>query len=430
MNAAIAIAVFAAAYILIASEKVNRVTAALGGAGVLLALRIVHIDDIFFSDKTGIAWDVIFLLLGMMIIVGILQRTGVFEYMAIWAAKRARGRPYRVMALLAVIAAVASAGLDNVTTVILLVPVTLLVCDRLGVRPVPFLIVEALASNIGGTATLVGDPPNIIAASAGGLSFNSFLVNLAPIIVVLMAVFIGMCRLMFPDVFRYDPERAVEIMALNEREAIKDRTLLIRGLAVLGAVVVAFVLHPVLHVEPTAVALLGAGLLILVARVPAREYLQEVEWDSLAFFMGLFIMVGALVKVGLIGQLAQYLGNATEGRLLLATMIITPGSALISGVVDNIPYVAAAAPVVHQLVVNASGSGGSHVLWWALLLGADLGGNLTAIGASANVVTVGLAKRNGYDISFWQFTKYGSMVVGVTVPLSMLYLYLRYFLLG
>lgn len=338
VQAGIAIAVFVVAYALIASEKVNRVTAALGGAGVLLALRIVDLDDIFFSQETGIAWDVIFLLLGMMVIVGILQRTGMFEYMAIWAAKRATGKPYRVMALLALITAVASAGLDNVTTVILLVPVTLLVCERLGVPPVPYLIVEALASNIGGTATLVGDPPNIIAASVGNLSFNSFLIHLAPIVVVLLIVFIGLCRLMFRRAFQYDPERAAEVMALNERETIRDRTLLIRGLAVLGAVIAAFVLHPVIHVEPAAVALLGAGVLILVSRVPTRDYLQEVEWDSLAFFAGLFIMVGALVKVGVIGNLAEYLANATEGRLLFAVMIITPASALISGIVDNIPH--------------------------------------------------------------------------------------------
>ena len=430
VEAGIAIAVFVVAYGLIASEKVNRVTAALGGAGVLLALRIVHIDDIFFSSDTGIAWDVIFLLLGMMIIVGILQRTGMFEYMAIWAAKRAKGKPYRVMALLALITAVASAGLDNVTTVILLVPVTLFVCERLGVPPVPYLIVEALASNIGGTATLVGDPPNIIAASVGDLSFNSFLINLAPVVVFLLIVFIGLCRLLFRHAFQYDPERAAQVMAMNEREAIRDRTLLIRGLAVLGAVIVAFMLHPVLHVEPAAVALLGAGVLILVSRVPTREYLEEVEWDSLAFFAGLFIMVGALVKVGVIGNLAEYLANATEGRLLLAVMIITPASAVISGIVDNIPYTAAAAPVIEQLVSTAPNPGEAKVLWWALLLGADLGGNLTAIGASANVVAVGLAKRHGYPIGFWEFAKYGAITVAVTVPLSMAYLYLRYFLLG
>lgn len=427
MNAVIAIVVFVGAYALIATEKLHRVTAALGGAGILLALRIVDIDDIFFSSETGVAWDVIFLLLGMMVIVGILQRTGVFEFMAIWAVKRAKGRPFRVMALLSTFTAVASAGLDNVTTVILLVPVTLMVCDRLGANPVPFLIANAMASNIGGTATLVGDPPNIIAASTGGLTFNSFLVNLAPIVVVIMLVFLVMCRFLFRATFRFDAERAARVMAMDEREAIKDRKLLVQGLAILGAVIVAFVLHPVLHVEPTAVALLGAGLLILVARIPAREYLDEVEWDSLAFFMGLFIMVGALIKVGIIGDLARYLGEVTHGNMLLATMVTTPGSAIISGVVDNIPYVAAAAPVVHQLVTEMTGSGGSHVLWWALLLGADLGGNLTAIGASANVVTTGMAKRNGYTISFWDFTKYGLLVVGVTVPLSMLYLYLRYF---
>lgn len=429
MSAGIAIAVFVGAYVLIASEKVNRVTAALGGAGILLALRIVHIDDIFFSADTGIAWDVIFLLFGMMVIVGILKRTGVFEYVAIWAAKRAGGRPFRVMTLLVLITAFASMWLDNVTTVILLIPVTILVCERLQVPAIPYLIAEALASNIGGTATLVGDPPNIIVASVSGLPFNSFIVNLGPIVLILLVVFVGLSRVMFRHAFQYDPERVAEVMALNEREAIQDPKLLVRGLAVLGAVIVAFVAHTWLHVEPTAVALLGAGLLIAVSRVPTREYLEEVEWDSLAFFAGLFIMVGALVKTGVIPSLAEYLVDVTEGRLLLASMVLTGGSAVLSGIVDNIPYVTAAAPIVHQLVQNTPGGQGT-VLWWSLLLGADLGGNMTAIGASANVVTIGVAARNGYHISFWEFTKYGALTVAVTIPLSMLYLYVRYFLIG
>lgn len=429
MNAIIAIAVFVVAYGLIATEKLNRVTAALGGAGILLALRIVEIDDIFFSHETGISWDVIFLLLGMMIIVGILKRTGIFEYVAIWAAKRAGARPFRVMVLLTVITAFASAWLDNVTTVILLVPVTILVCERLQVPAIPYLIAEALASNIGGTATLVGDPPNIIVASVSGLPFNAFLENLGPIIVILMVVFVGLCRVMFRHAFRYDPERAAEVMALNEREAIQDPQLLVRGLAVLGAVIVAFVAHTFIHVEPTAVAILGAGLLILLSRASPSDFLAEVEWDSLAFFAGLFIMVGALVKTGVIGNIAEFLLAETHGRLLLASMVLTGGSAVLSGIVDNIPFVTAAAPIVHQLVQETPGAHGG-VLYWSLLLGADLGGNLTAIGASANVVTIGVAKRNGYKISFWEFTKYGLIVVAVTVPLSMIYIYLHYFVFG
>ncbi|MEV1005007.1 SLC13 family permease, partial [Nonomuraea sp. NPDC050202] len=266
VTAWVAVAVFLGAYALIASEKIHRVAAALGGAGIMLLIHATDAHAAFFSEETGIDWNVIFLLLGMMVIVGVLKQTGVFEYLAIWAAKRARGRPYRLMVLLVVITALASALLDNVTTVLLIAPVTFLVCERLALPAAPFLIAEAMASNIGGAATLVGDPPNIIIASRGGLSFNDFLVHMAPMVVVLMIVYIGMCRFLFRKSFVYDPERAAEVMALNEREAIADRRLLWQSLAVLALVMAAFVLHPVLHYEPSVVAVLGAGVLVAATR--------------------------------------------------------------------------------------------------------------------------------------------------------------------
>ena len=265
--------------------------------------------------------------MGMMIIVAVLKRTGVFEFLAILAAKRSRGRPYRLMVLLCVLTAVASAVLDNVTTVLLVAPVTFLVCDQLGLRPVPFLIAEVLASNIGGAATLVGDPPNIIIASRGDLTFNDFLVHMAPIVVVLMVVFLGLCRWLFRRQLTGDPERAEAVMQLNEREAIEDPRLLAISLGVLALVVVAFVLHPVLHYEPSVVALLGAGLLLLVTRFPVTDAMREVEWPTLAFFAGLFVMVGALVDSGVVGGIADRLADATDGRLGLATMLLLGGSA-------------------------------------------------------------------------------------------------------
>ncbi|MEV0611855.1 ArsB/NhaD family transporter [Nonomuraea sp. NPDC050404] len=421
----VSVAVFLAAYALIATEKVHRVAAALGGAGIMLAIHATGAEAAFFSEHAGIDWNVIFLLLGMMIIVGVLKQTGVFEYLAIWAAKRARGRPFRLMVLLVLITAGASALLDNVTTVLLIAPVTFLVCERLAVNPIPFLIAEAMASNIGGAATLIGDPPNIIIASRSGLSFNDFLIHMAPMVIVLMAVFVGLCHLMFGRAFRYDPERAAEVMALNEREAIADRRLLWQSLVVLALVLAAFVLHPVLHYEPSVVALLGAGVLVAATRVTTEQAIAEVEWPTLVFFAGLFVMVGALVETGVIGELSRAAVAATDGQLEVTTMGVLGISAVLSAVVDNIPYVATMSPIVEQLV-QAGGNGSAQVLWWALAFGADLGGNATAVGAAANVVVLGIAARNGTPISFWQFTKYGLIVTVVTVVLVAPYLWLRY----
>ncbi|MFC4531142.1 ArsB/NhaD family transporter [Sphaerisporangium dianthi] len=424
MIAIAAVVVFVAVYALIATERVHRTAAALGGAGLMLLIHAVDGRSAFFSEHSGIDWNVIFLLLGMMVIVGVLKQTGVFEYVAIWAAKRARGRPFRLMAMLVVITALASALLDNVTTVLLVAPVTFLVCERLSLPVAPYLIAEVMASNIGGTATLVGDPPNIIIASRAGFTFNDFLVHLAPFIVVLLVVFVGLCRWLFRSAFVYDPVRAVQIMKLNEREAIQDHRLLAQSLAVLAVVIAAFVLHPVLHYEPAVVALLGAGLLVAATRVTVEEAIRDVEWATLVFFMGLFVMVGALVETRVIGQISQSAASATEGRLLPATMGLLGGSAVLSAIVDNIPYVATMSPIVADLA-HASGPSGD-VLWWALALGADLGGNATAVGASANVVVLGIAARNGVRISFWEFTKYGLVVTFVTVGLSVPYLWLRY----
>lgn len=422
----VAIIVFSIVYLLIASERVNRVAAALAGAGVVLAVGVVGSQDAFFSAETGIDWNVVFLLFGMMVIVGVLRQTGVFEYVAIWAAKLARGRPFRVMALLCVITAVASAGLDNVTTVLLVAPVTVLVCERIGVRPVPFLIAEALASNIGGTATLVGDPPNLIVASRSGLTFSDFLVNLGPIVIVMLVVFIGLSRVLFRKDFVADPAQVAQVMELDEREAIQDRALLVRSLAVLALVLAGFTLHGVLHLEPSVVALLGAGLLVAISGLPARSYLVEVEWETLLFFAGLFILVGSLVKTGVIDHLASALVTATGDSVQGAMMLLLWGSAALSAIIDNIPFVATMTPVVDQLVGGTGPFAGQNGLWWALVLGADLGGNATAIGASANVVVAGISKRNGHPISFWEFTRYGSVVALVTLVIATPYLLLRY----
>jgi Na+/H+ antiporter NhaD/arsenite permease-like protein len=423
-----AVAVFVTAYVLIASEKVHRTKVALVGAGLMLAAGVVSFDDAFHSPETGVDWQVIFLLLGMMIIVGVMRRTGVFEYLAIWAVKKARGRPFRVMVTLVVITAAASAALDNVTTVLLVAPVTLLVCQRLAVSPVPYLLAEVFASNVGGTATLIGDPPNIIIASRAGLSFNDFALNLTPIVVVLLVALIGLCRLMFRSAFVYDPARAAEVMELDEREAISEPVLLVKSGAVLLAVLVGFVLSSTVGYAPAVVALLGAGLLILISGVPPRIYLSEVTAPTLLFFAGLFVMVGALIHVGAIAQLAEWATAATGGSALTATFLLLGASAVLSGIIDNIPYVATMAPLVSSLAGDTGNPG--SVLWWSLALGAGLGGNATIIGASANLVMLGIAEKNGFRITFWQFARYGCLVTAVTVLLCVPYLYLRYFLLA
>lgn len=421
---------FVAAYLLIATERIHRVAAALFGAAAMVLLGATDAQSGFFSEETGVDWNVIFLLLGMMIIVGIVRQTGVFEFLAIWAAKRARGRPFLVLVMLALITAVASALLDNVTTVLLIAPVTLLVCDRLGVSPVPFLLAEAMASNIGGTATLIGDPPNIIIAARSGLTFNDFVLNLGPIVVLLLAVFIGLAWLLWGRGMSVEPERVDAVMELNEREAIEDKGLLVKCGVVLAMVTAGFVLHPVLHLEPSLVALLGAGLLVALSRSEPSAYLREVEWPTLVFFMGLFVMVGGLVHVGVIKSLGNAATAAVGDNALLANSLLLFGSGILSGLVDNIPYVATMSPLVAQLVDASGGGLVGQSLWWSLALGADLGGNATAVGASANVVILGIAARNGVKISFWTFTKYGIIVAAVTLVIAWAYVVLRYVVLA
>ncbi len=421
------IAIFVGAYILIATERIHRVAAALGGAALMVVVGAVDAHVAFFSEETGVDWNVIFLLLGMMIIVSVLRQTGIFDFLAIWAAKRVRGRPFALMVMLVTITAVASALLDNVTTVLLIAPVTLLVCERMALNPVPFLLSEAMASNIGGMATLVGDPPNIIIASRAGLNFNDFLINLAPLSVILMVVFIGLCRIMFRSAFVYDATRTADVMELDEREVISDLPLLIKSLVVLAGVIAGFVLHSLVHLEPSLVALLGAGALVAISKLGPTEYLEEVEWPTLVFFMGLFIMVGALVEVGIVGHVGEAATDAVGNRYSLAASVLLVGSAGLSGIIDNIPYVATMAPLVQGLVAGGGSSPEAHALWWALAAGADLGGNATAVGASANVVILGIAARNGHPISFWKFTKYGLVVTFVTIAIAWLYIWLRYY---
>lgn len=430
LYAIIATAVFVVAYTLIASDRINKTLVALGGAVFVVILPVINSDEVFFSRETGVDWDVIFLLLGMMIIVSVVRQTGAFEYVAIWAAKRASGSPLRIMVLLMLVTALASALLDNVTTVLLIAPVTLLVCERLQISPAPFLMAEAFAANIGGTATLVGDPPNIIIADRGGLSFNDFLFHLAPIVIIILVALAALLPRLFPGAFAVDAERVVDVMSLDEGEAIRDHKLLVKCGFVLAAVFAGFVAHKLIHMEPSLVALVGAAVLIVISGLTREFYLQSVEWETLLFFSGLFVMVGALVKTGVISQLARVASQATGGNALVTTMLILVVSFLASGVVNNVPYAATMTPIVADLGSTIHPHLTSAVLWWALALGTDLGGNLTAVGASANVVVLGIAERAGSPISFWEFTRKGAVVTAVSGVLCVGYLWLRYLLVG
>ncbi|MFB7277221.1 SLC13 family permease [Streptomyces hydrogenans] len=423
----LALAVFVVVYVLIATEWVHRVAAALGGAVAMLLIGATTSEHAFFSADAGVDWNVIFLLLGMMLIVSVLKRTGVFEFMAIWAVRRARGRPYRLMVLLILVTSVLSAWLDNVTTVLLIAPVTILVCERLALPPVPFLIAEVMACNISGAATLIGDPPNIMIGSRAGLSFNDFLLHMTPIAALLVVVFAVMARWMFRHAFTYDPERVARVMELRERDAIKDVRLLVVSGVVIAIVMVCFVLHTALHLEPSVVAISGGLLLLAVSRLDAGEVVRDVEWPTLAFFTGLFVMVGALVRTGIIADLGQAAARATEGQLFGASMALLFGSVVPSAVIDNIPFVASVSPVVSEVVGASGGIEQAAVLWWSFALGADLAGNATIIASSANVVTVGIADRAGHHISFWQFSRYGLVVTAVTTSIAGLYVWLRYF---
>ncbi|GAA4727684.1 SLC13 family permease [Phytohabitans rumicis] len=426
LAAVAALVIFSVAFFLIATERVHRVAVVLGAAGLMVALRLVPGDDMFYNEHAGIDWHVIFLLLGMMIIVGVIKQTGVFEFLAIWAGKRSRGRPYRLLVLLMGITAIASPFLDNVTTVMLVAPVTIAVCQQLGLPAAPYLIAEVLASNIGGAATLIGDPPNIIIGARAGLSFNDFIVHMTPIVVVLFALFVVMARVMFRSAFRHSVQ-VDAVMHLNGRDAIKDKPLLVRCLAVLALVMVGFGLHHMLHWEPAVVALLGAGLMVLVSGVKAADYLAEVEWATLVFFMGLFVMVGGLVETGVIHRLGGWTVNAVGDNYFLAATALIFGSAILGAFFDNIPYVATMAPVVEDLAAQAPDAQTGQALWWSFALGADLGGNGTAVAASANVVVLGIAAQHGEPISFWQFTKYGIITTLVTVTVAWGYVWLRYF---
>jgi Na+/H+ antiporter NhaD/arsenite permease-like protein len=419
--------VFVVCYVLITTERFNKTKIALAGATLMFFLPLINSDEVFYARDTGVNWDVLFLLLGMMIIVSVVRQTGAFEYVAIWSAKRSKGSPLRIMILLIIVTSLGTAVLDNVTTVLLIAPVTLLVCDRLAVNPAPFLVIEAIAANIAGAATLVGDPTSIIIGTGAHLSFIEFSANMGPAVLLVLVALIAVVPRLYPGFFVAEPDRIADVMSLNEREAIRNPRLLLQCGIVLTVVFAGFVLHRQIHMEPSLVAMAGAGALVVISGLEREFYLASVEWETLLFFAGLFVMVGALVKTGVINELAKIASHYAQGDAWKATLLILIISFTLGSFINNVPYAAAMTPIVAQFADSIPGHASSGVLWWALLLGTLLGGNLTPIGASANIVAVGIAKRAGHPVSFWDFTKRGATVTLISFVLSLGYLWLRYF---
>ncbi len=417
---AIPITIFLVIYGIIISEKINRTAISLFGAIVMIILGILNQEQAI----EHIDFNTIGLLVGMMIIVNILKRTGVFEYLAIRAAKKAKGDPWKILVLFAIITAFSSAFLDNVTTILLIVPVTLVITDTLDTNPIPFMFTEILIANIGGTATLIGDPPNIMIGSATGLGFVDFIVNLAPVIIVISVATLFLLKLIYKDFLKATDENKQKIMKMDESITIKDKLLLKKSLIVLFLTILGFMVHAQFHLESATVALGGAALLLVISKIDPEEILFEVEWTTIFFFMGLFILVGSLVEVGVIDNLAKKMLELTKGNLFVTTLTILWVSAIASAFLDNIPFVATMIPLIKAM--TASGQLDANPLWWALALGACLGGNGTIIGASANVIVTGIMAREGRPVSFMSFMRIGFPMMIVSIIISTIYLILFY----
>jgi Na+/H+ antiporter NhaD/arsenite permease-like protein len=416
---ALAVVVFLVALAVIATERLHRTQVALVGAALVVLAGVIDQE----RATEAIDFNTIGLLVGMMIVVRLTEPTGVYNYLAIRAGQLARGRPILVVVALTGTTALLSAFLDNLTTILLMVPITFLLADTLDVSPIPLIVMEIIASNIGGTATLIGDPPNIMIAGATGLSFNAFLLNLAPVAAITLVAVVAVLYAFYRPQLRISQPNRDKVMALDAHRSIEDADELRRTLPVLVLTIVAFFFHQALHLEPATVALTGAAAMLLISRQAVEEVLGGIEWATLFFFLGLFVMVGALEETGAIAEVAQAIGAVTGGDRTAELLGITWVSAIGSGVVDNIPFTAAMIPVVEEL---QAGDGGDDAYWWALALGACFGGNATLIAAAANVAASGLAQRAGQPISFLGFLRVGLPVTLLSMLLATAYIAIRY----
>lgn len=414
----LSVIIFLAVYAMIIVEKVHRTIIALVGATVVIALGLISQKDAI----NAIDFNTIGLLVGMMIIVGIARRSGVFGYLAVKSARLAKGKPINILIALGLITAVLSAFLDNVTTVLLIVPVTFVLTDRLEISPIPFLFTEIITSNIGGTATLIGDPPNIMIGSAAHLGFMDFIANLALPALIILIVTIAVLVLIYRKDLFANEEKIQSIMELDEREYIKDWALLKKSLIILALTVTGFFLHQTLNLESATIAMLGAAFLMLVSLEEPEDVLLLVEWPTIFFFVGLFVIVGSLEANGVIEALAQKALAVSDGNLMLTGALILWMSAIASAFVDNIPFVATMIPLLQSM--GQASTMPMDPLWWSLALGACLGGNGTLIGASANITVAGIAERHGTTIKFVDFLKIGFPLMLMSVAMASVYLYL------
>ena len=430
----IGVAIFAAAYLFIASEKVDKTIAAMLGAGLMIALGVAG-----FNDMLGkIDLNVLGLLIGMMVIVNIMATTGVFEYLAVKIARQTKGNGVLVVMEFLLATAFISAFMDNVTTVILMAPVTILITQLLRLPTVPILIMEAIFSNIGGTATLIGDPPNILIGASCNLSFNDFLINLTPVVLIVMAVTLGVVLLQMRKNLRTAPSAVAQVRLTEPKLAILEPARLSRSMWVFAFVLLGFFTSRLTGLEPGIIAICGAFVMALVCKIELSHMLEKVEWNTILFFSGLFMMVGALEIDGVFNSLGQWMIHMTDGNFALTMMIILWGSAILSAVIDNIPLVISMIPLIQSIVPIFAGQMGiagseelitaqiREPLFWALALGACLGGNGTLIGASANVEVCQIARKNRYPVTFWQFTRYGFPLMILSVAICSVYLYFRY----
>jgi len=413
-------AIFIVAYILIIWDKFDRAVIAMSGASLMILFKILSQESAFKE----IDFNTLGLLISMMVIVMITKRSGIFEYMAVKTVKIARGEPIIILVLLSVITGLLSSVLDNVTTILLILPVTLNITKNLHINPIPFIITEIFASNVGGAATLVGDPPNIMIGSSVGLSFMDFIKNVAPIAIPLLFIITFTFVLIYRKKLVTTFEAKIKIMEMDEKECIKNRSLLIKSLMILILTIIGFMLHGVLHYESATIAITGAVALLFFSNIRPEKILHEVEWKTIFFFVGLFIMVGGLKEAGVIKILAKNAIDLTQGDLVLTTMAILWVSAIASAFLDNIPFVATMIPLIKDMGVMS----GMNLtpIWWALSLGACLGGNGTIIGASANVIATGIAEENGYKITFRNYLKVAFPIMILTIVVSSIYLFIFY----